>query len=327
MKKPRVFVTRHIPESKLAQLQASCEVGLWDEKQPPPREIILDRVKGKQGIFSLLTDTIDAQVMDAAGADLKVISNCAVGYDNIDVFEATSRRIPVGNTPDVLTDTTADFAFALMMAAGRRIVEGDRFARAGKWKTWGLTTLLGVDISGSTLGIIGFGRIGRRVAKRARGFDMRVLYYDPLCEDDPYAAEIGLHCVNYETLLRESDFISLHTPLNDETYHMINTETLSKMKPTAILINTARGPVVDSEALYQALKSGVIQAAALDVTDPEPIPADHPLLSLDNIVITPHIASASFDTRNKMVQMAIDNLLAGLRGERLPNCVNPSIYD
>ena len=191
----------------------------------------------------------------------------------------------------------------------------------------GLTTLLGQDISGATLGIIGFGRIGRRVAKRGRGFDMRVLYYDPLCQDDPYAGEIGAHCVDWDTLLRESDFISLHTPLNNETYHMIRAETLAKMKPNAILINTARGAVVDPDALYLALKNGVIRAAALDVTDPEPISPEHPLLELDNLIITPHIASATVDTRNKMVQMAIDNLLAGLRGERLPNCVNPSVYD
>jgi glyoxylate reductase len=327
MVKPEVFVARHIPEAKLAVLQEHCEVDLWDEKLPPPQETLLQRVKGKDGILSLLTDTIDAEVMDVAGKQLKVISNCAVGYDNIDVPEATARGIPVGNTPEVLTDSTADFAFGLLMAAGRRIVEGDQFVRAGSWKTWGLTTLLGEDICCTALGIIGFGRIGRRVAKRGRGFDMRVMYYDPLCEDDPYAAEIGAECVDFETLLRESDFISLHTPLTDETYHMINADTLSKVKPNAILINTARGAVVDPEALYQALKNGVIHAAALDVTDPEPLPPDHPLLSLDNLIVTPHIASATVETRNKMVQMAIDNLLAGLNGERLPNCVNPEVYE
>jgi len=326
MKKPMVFVARHIPPAKLALLQENCDVDLWDEELPPPRDVLLARSAGKDGILSLLTDMIDAEVMDAAGSGLKVISNCAVGYDNIDVGEATARSLPVGNTPGVLTDSTADFAFGLLMAAGRRIVEGDQYVRAGSWKTWGLTTLLGEDISGATLGIIGFGRIGRRVAKRGRGFDMRVLYYDPLCQDDPYAMQIGAECVDYETLLRESDFITLHMALNDETYHMINAETLSKMKPDAILVNTARGAVVDQEALYHALKNRVIRAAAVDVTDPEPLPPDHPLLSLDNLIITPHIASATVKTRNNMVQIAIDNLLAGLSGEKLPHCINPEVY-
>lgn len=326
MKKPMVFVARHIPPTKLALLQEKCDVDLWDEELPPPHDVLLARSAGKDGILSLLTDMIDAEVMDAAGSGLKVISNCAVGYDNIDVGEATARSLPVGNTPGVLTDSTADFAFGLLMAAGRRIVEGDQYVRAGSWKTWGLTTLLGEDISGATLGIIGFGRIGRRVARRGRGFDMRVLYYDPLCQDDPYAMQIGAECVDYETLLRESDFITLHMALNDETYHMINAETLSKMKPDSILVNTARGAVVDQEALYHALKNRVIRAAAVDVTDPEPLPPDHPLLSLDNLIITPHIASATVKTRNNMVQIAIDNLLAGLSGEKLPHCINPEVY-
>lgn len=326
MKKPMVFVARHIPPTKLALLQEKCDVDLWDEELPPPHDVLLARSAGKDGILSLLTDMIDAEVMDAAGSGLKVISNCAVGYDNIDVGEATARSLPVGNTPGVLTDSTADFAFGLLMAAGRRIVEGDQYVRAGSWKTWGLTTLLGEDISGATLGIIGFGRIGRRVARRGRGFDMRVLYYDPLCQDDPYAMQIGAECVDYETLLRESDFITLHMALNDETYHMINAETLSKMKPDSILVNTARGAVVDQEALYHALKNRVIRAAAVDVTDPEPLPPDHPLLSLDNLIITPHIASATVKTRNNMVQIAIDNLLAGLNGEKLPHCINPEVY-
>jgi glyoxylate reductase len=326
MKKPVVFVARHIPPTKLALLQENCDVDLWDEELPPPHDVLLARSAGKDGILSLLTDMIDAEVMDAAGSELKVISNCAVGYDNIDVGEATARSLPVGNTPGVLTDSTADFAFGLLMAAGRRIVEGEQYVRAGSWKTWGLTTLLGEDISGATLGIIGFGRIGRRVAKRGRGFDMRVLYYDPLCQDDPYAMQIGAECVDYETLLRESDFITLHMALNDETYHMINAETLSKMKPDAILVNTARGAVVDQEALYHALKNRVIRAAAVDVTDPEPLPLDHPLLRLDNLIVTPHIASATVKTRYKMVQIAIDNLLAGLSGAKLPHCINPEVY-
>jgi len=274
----------------------------------------------------LLTDSIDAVVMDRAGPGLKVISNCAVGFDNIDVAEATRRGIPVGNTPGVLTETTADFAFALLMAAARRIPEGERFVRAGKWRTWGLTQLLGQDIHGATLGIIGFGRIGQAVARRARGFDMRVLYYDPFHADDFQTTEMGVQRVDLDILLRQSDFISLHVPLNEHTYHMIEAEALAKMKPTAILINTARGPVVDPQALYQALKSGQIAAAALDVTEPEPLPPEHPLLSLENLIVTPHIASASVETRSKMIQMALENLRAGLQGQRLPNCVNPQVY-
>jgi glyoxylate reductase len=324
--KPNVFITRHIPAEKLDIALRFCQVDLWDEELPPPPEVLLEHIRGKDAILCLLTDRIDAHVMEASGAQLKVISNCAVGYDNIDVAEATRRGIPVGNTPGVLTDTTADFAFALLMAAARRVVEGDRFTRMGKWKTWGLTQHLGQDLTGATLGIIGFGRIGKGLAKRARGFDMRILYYDPLNKDDPYAAEVGAQAVEMDTLLSQADFISVHSPLNQETYHLINASAFSRMKPSAILINTARGGVVDPQALYHALKDGAIFAAALDVTEPEPIPLDDPLLTLENLIITPHIASASVETRGKMVQMALDNLFAGLRGERLPNCVNPDVY-
>lgn len=326
MNQPNVFITRHIPVEKLALARQFCQVDLWDEEMPPPPEVLLDHIRGKDAIFCLLTDRIDAQVMEAAGPQLKVISNCAVGYDNIDVAEATRRGIPVGNTPGVLTDTTADFAFALLMAAARRVVEGDRFTRLGKWKTWGLTQHLGQDLTGATLGIIGFGRIGKGMAKRARGFDMRILFHDPPNKDDPYAAEVGAQSVDMDTLLREADFISVHSPLNQETYHLIDAQAFARMKPSAILINTARGGVVDPQALFRALKEGAIFAAALDVTEPEPIPLDDPLLSLENLIITPHIASASIVTRGRMVQMALDNLFAGLRGERLPNCVNPDVY-
>jgi glyoxylate reductase len=326
MKIPHIFITRRIPTDKLAQLSQYCQVDLWDEELPPPPQALLEHARGVEAILCLLTDRIDAEVMDAAGPQLKVISNCAVGYDNILVAEATRRGIPVGNTPGVLTDTTADFAFALLMAAARRVVEGDAFTRAGKWKTWGLTQLLGQDVTGATLGIIGFGRIGRGMAKRAQGFSMRVLYFDPAIQDDPYVAEFGAQRADLDSLLRQADFVSVHTPLSEATYHLIGTEALAKMKPTAILINTARGPIVDPEALYRALKDGVICYAALDVTEPEPIPMDHPLLTLPNIIIAPHIASASVKTRGKMIQMSIDNLLAGLRGERLPNCVNPEVY-
>jgi len=326
MNQPQIFITRRIPSEKLAMARQLGQVDLWDDDLPLPRQALLEHIRGKDGILCLLTERIDAQVMEAAGPDLKVISNCAVGYDNIDVAEASRRGIPVGNTPGVLTDTTADFAFALLMSAARRIVEGDRFTRLGRWKTWGLTQLLGQDISGATLGIVGFGRIGKGMAKRAGGFGMRLLFYDPLNQDDPYAAAVGAQAVDFDTLLAQSDFITVHTPFNQETYHLIGEAAFAKMKPNAILINTARGAVVDPQALYHALKDGVILGAALDVTEPEPIPPDDPLLTLENLIITPHIASASVETRGRMVEMALDNLRAGLRGERLPNCVNPEVY-
>lgn len=325
MSKPKVFVTRSIPEKGLAVVREFCDADIWPEELPPPREVALERVKGVDGILSLLTTKMDAAVMDAAGPQLKVISNYAVGFDNIDIPEATKRGIPVGNTPGVLTDTTADFAFALLMAAARRVVEGDKYSRAGKWQTWGPKLLLGVDIHKATLGLVGYGRIGKAMAKRASGFDMKVLYYDPSTKEDPSDKTLNAGYADLETVLRESDFVSIHTPLTDDTYHLINADALTKMKSTATLINTARGPVVDNQALYHALKNGDIAYAALDVTEPEPIPTDSPLLALDNIIIAPHIASASRATRDKMAQMAADNLLAGLKGEPLPTCVNPEV--
>lgn len=326
MAKFRIFVTRRIPQDGMVKLEQVCEVDLWDSELPPGRAELLEHLRGKEAILSLLTDTIDGQAMDAAGPGLKVISNCAVGVDNVDLQEATRRGIPVGHTPGVLTDTTADFAFALLLAAGRRIVEADQFTRTGQWKTWGLTQLLGQDLSGATLGIIGFGRIGKGVAKRALGFDMTVLFYDPSTEEDEFSRRVNARKVDLDTLLREADFISVHTPLNERTHHLIDRQALSKMKPSAVLVNTARGPVVDSTALYEALKSGMIRFAALDVTEPEPIPQDDPLLELDNLIITPHIASASVETRGRMVRMAVENLLAGLQGKKLPHCANPDVY-
>ena len=323
MAKPKVFVTRVILDKGLDLVKDFCEVDLWTDELPPAREIVLERVKGVEGILSLLTDKMDAVVMDAAGPGLKVISNYAVGYDNVDVSAATERGIPVGNTPGVLTDATADLAFTLILSAARRIVEGMDYVRAGRWKTWGPSLLLGSDLVGANLGIIGYGRIGRTVAKRAAGFDMNVLYYDPTIP-----ADSGLPGtqVDLDTLLRESDFITVHVPLIPETHHMINRAAFEKMKPTAVVVNTARGPVVDPQALYEALKSGQIFAAGLDVTEPEPIPADSPLLTLNNLIIVPHIASASRQTREMMALMAAQNLIAGLKGEKLPNCVNPQVY-
>ena len=281
-------------------------------------------MRGADGLLCLLTDRVDGEVMDAAGPGLKVISNHAVGFDNIDVAAATARGIPVGNTPGILTDATADMAFALMMAAGRRVVEAEKFLRAGKWKTWSPSLLLGVDFAGATLGIVGFGRIGQAVAKRATGFDIRVLYYDPSASD----SFPGLNAVStdLDTLLRESDFVSVHVPLTPETRSMVDADFLSKMRSNAVLVNTSRGAVLDQTALYQTLKESRIFAAALDVTDPEPLPLDSPLLELDNCIIVPHIASASVQSRDRMALLAAKNLIAGVNGERLPHCVNPEVY-
>jgi len=323
--KPIVYVTRRIPDQGLALVLEHCQAEVWPEETPPPRHVLLEKVRACDGLLSLLTDKVDAELMDAAPR-LRVISNMAVGFDNIDVPAATERGILVGNTPEVLTDTTADFAFALLMAAARRIGEAIDYVRAGKWKTWGPMLLMGHDIYGATLGLIGLGRIGSGVARRAQGFNMRVLYYDVVRRQD-LEQQLNITYADIDTLLAESDFVSLHTPLTPETRHIINADALRKMKPTAVLVNTARGPLVDSQALYAALRDGVIGYAALDVTDPEPIPLDHPLLTLPNCLIVPHIASASVATRGKMAELAARNLIAGLKGELLPTHLNPAALE
>ena len=322
MAKPSVYVTRQVPQAGIDMLRDVCEVAVWEGELPVPREILMEKVSDTDGLYCLLTERIDAELLDAAPR-LRVVSNMAVGYNNIDVEACTARGIPVGNTPGVLTGTTADCAFALLMAAARRIVEGADYVRAGKWKTWGPMLLMGSDVHGATLGIVGFGRIGQAVARRAQGFAMRVLYHDTyVTEADP---ALGATQVDLDTLLAESDFVSLHVPLTEETYHLIGRDELRQCKPTAVLVNTSRGEVVDPDALYQALHEGQIAYAALDVTEPEPLPADHRLLTLPNCIVVPHIASASVATRTKMAVMAAENLLAGLKGERLPNCVNPEV--
>ncbi len=316
-------MTRRLLEPGLSMITDACRAEVWDDLLPPPQAEILRRVRGVDGLLCLLTDRIDSGVLNAAGPGLKVISNCAVGVDNVDVDEATRLGIPVGNTPGVLTEATADHTFALLMAAGRRILEGSQQVHSGGWKTWSLDGLLGVDIAGATLGIIGFGRIGQAVARRASGFGMRVLYTDPASHsDDGMAAQK----VTLETLLGEADFVSLHCPLTPETSNLINRRSLALMKPTAVLVNTSRGAVIDQQALYEALEEKRIFAAALDVSDPEPMPDDDPLLSLQNCLVTPHIASASRSTRMAMSSMAAENLIAGLKGLPLPNCVNPQVY-
>lgn len=323
MTKPRVFVTRRIPEAGLNLLQESCDVRVWEDELPPPREALLREAADAEGLLCLLSDRVDAALMDAA-PQLKVISNFAVGFDNIDITAATQRGLPVGHTPGVLTETTADLAFALLMAAARRIVEAVHYVQEGRWKTWGPMLMLGQDVHGATLGIIGLGRIGQAVARRGRGFDMRVIYHGGSNEEA--ARAIGAERRPLDDLLAEADFISLHVPLTPETHHLIDARAFERMKPTAVLVNTARGGVVDSKALYHALKSGQIAYAALDVTDPEPIPPDDPLLTLENCLIVPHIGSATHATRSRIALIAAQNVLAGLRGERLPHCVNPEVY-
>ena len=326
MAKPKIYVTRQIFDEAVDRLKQATEMKYWDSDMPPSRETLLREVQGIDGLFCLLTEKIDAEVFDAA-PNLRVVSNMAVGFDNIDIAEATKRGIPVGNTPGVLTETTADFAFALLMAAGRRVSEGDRYTRAGKWKTWGPKVLLGQDIHGSTLGIIGFGRIGIEMAKRARGFGMKLAYYDIFRNEAAEKEYDATYCTDLKDMLGQSDFVSVHVNLTPETRHLINSDTLGAMKSTAVLVNTSRGPVVDQTALYHALKDGTIAAAGLDVTEVEPISMDDPLLTLENVIVAPHIASGSVVTRTKMSLMAVDNLMAGLNGEPLPNTPNPEARD
>jgi glyoxylate reductase len=321
--RPRVFVARRIPAAGLDPIAASCDLDLWEDELPPPRDELLRRVAGCAGILTLLTDRVDDDLLDAAGPGLKVVSNYAVGYDNIDVPACTRRGIAVGNTPGALTETTADLAWALMLAAARRVGEGDRYVRAGRWKTWGPLLFLGSDVHGSTLGIVGLGRIGQAVARRAAGFGMTILYSSRSRVDETIEKELAATYVSLPELLERSDIVSLHVSLAPDTRGLIDAAALARMKPTAVLVNTARGPVVDPVALAAALRDGVIAAAALDVTDPEPIPADDPLLALDNCLVLPHIASATGATRGRMAEMAAANLLAGVRGERLPTPVVP----
>jgi glyoxylate reductase len=288
-------------------------VDVWPHERPPTREELIERAEAAEGLLCLLTDPIDADLLGALPR-LRGISNYAVGWDNVDVEAATERGIPVGHTPDVLTGATADLAFGLMLVVARRIVEGDVLVQEGGWRTWSPDALLGTDVHGATLGIVGYGRIGRAVADRAEGFGMSVLHH---------ARRGG---IELEDLLARSDFVSLHLPLSADTARRIDEDTLRLMKPSAILINTARGALVDSEALAQALRKGEIAGAGLDVTDPEPLPAEHPLARAPNTVITPHIGSASRQAREAMATLAVENLIAGLAGRPMPHCANPEVY-
>lgn len=324
--KPKVFVTRVIPDAGLSLIKQSCDAEVWTDPLPPPYAVIRQKIAGCEGLVSLLTDKVDAALLDAAPR-LKVVSNFAVGFNNIDVKAATERGIAVGNTPGVLTDATADMAFCLLIGAARRLVEGHQYTLAGKWKTWEPLGHLGQDLAGRTLGIVGMGRIGYAMAKRCHaGWDMKVLYHDTY-KSDKAEKDLGATQVDFDTLLRESDFVSVHTDLNEQTRGMFSTEQFKKMKRTAVLINSARGPLVDQKALAEALKAGTIFAAGLDVTDPEPPSMDDPLLKLPNVVIAPHIASATVGTRNAMAEICANNLSAGLKGEKLPAWVNPEVAD
>jgi len=313
---PRVFVSRQLPEMGLRRLQQSTDCNVWPGDLPPPRTELLARVQGCNGIVSLLSDTIDAEVFDAAGPGLQVVSNFAVGVNNIDLAEAARRGIAVGNTPDVLTDATADIAVALLLAAARHVQPAADSVRRGGWKTWDPTGWLGCDVLGRTLGIVGMGRIGAAVAKRmAGGWNMQVLYTsrsEKRLDDLPSARRVSL-----DELLQTSDFVSLHTDLSPETRGLINRQRLAMMKPTAVLVNTSRGGVIDQDSLVEALIAGRPMAAGLDVTDPEPLSPDHPLVGLPNCIILPHIGSATIASRNAMAEICVDNLLAGLSGKPL----------
>jgi glyoxylate reductase len=324
MPKPKVYVTRELSERGLKIIKENFDAEVWPEYAPPPKKVIIEKAKNVDALATLLSDKIDAEVFEAA-PNLKIVAQMAVGFDNIDVQEATKRSIYVTNTPEVLTETTADFAWALLMTVARRVVEADKYVRTGQWKVgWHPSMMLGRDVYGATIGIVGAGRIGYALAKRAKGFDMKILYYDVIPRPE-MEKELGAKPVNLDELLKESDFVSIHVSLMKETQHLINAEKLRLMKRTAYLINNARGPIVDEKALYRALKEGRIAGAGLDVFEQEPTPVDNPLLKLDNVVVAPHISSASQETRSRMAEIAAENLVAFFEGRKPPNLVNPDV--
>ncbi len=324
MSKPKVFVTRLIPEAGLIRIREQCEAEIWTEPLPPSPEVLRRKIADCEGLLSLLTERIDGPLLDAAPR-LKVVSNYAVGFNNIDVPAATQRGVCVGNTPGVLTDATADMAFALLITAARRIPDSRDYALAGKWKTWEPLGFIGQDLVGRTVGVVGMGRIGTAFARRCHGgWGMRILYYD-LHANAQAEKELGAVKVDLPTLLAESDFVSVHANLDDTTRAMFNRAAFQQMKRTAVFINTARGPLVVEQDLVEALQTGLIFAAGLDVTDPEPPAVDNPLLRAPNCVVAPHIASATVSSRNGMAEIAADNLLAGLAGQPLRAWVNPEV--
>lgn len=323
--KPKIFLTRELPPDSMAMLRAQSVLTMNNDDRCLEKDEIIAGVREVDGLLCLLTDTIDDEIL-AANPNLKVVANFAVGFNNIDVAAATKRRIPVTNTPGVLTETTADMAFALLMAAARRVAEGDRFVRTRAWQGWGPLQFLGADVTAATLGLVGLGRIGRAMISRAKGFDMRVIYWNRTRLSPDEEASLGITYCEMDGLLQESDFVSLHVALNDETRHLIGPQQLSLMKSTACIVNTARGPVIDEKALVEALQGGTIAAAGLDVYEQEP-QLEPELYDLPNAVIVPHLGSATIGTRTKMGNMAAENCLAACRGERPPNLVNPEIFD
>lgn len=324
--RPRVFVTRQCFPEAIDVLKNAAEVEVWPDEEPPTAAELQSSIESVDGVMTNIMDHMDAPTLQAA-RQLKVIGQLGVGVDNIDVAEATRRGVLVGNTPGVLAQATADTGFALLMSAARRIGESERWLREGNWKIqYHPMHWLGADIHGATLGIVGMGQIGFEMAKRALGFDMKVIYYSRTRKPD-LESRHGLEYVEPQTLLRTADFVSLHIPLTPETRHYISERELGMMKPTAILLNLARGPIVDAKALYTALRDGRIRAAALDVTDPEPISPDDPLLTLSNLVITPHIGSASTNARRETCLLAARNIVAGIEGRRLEQCANPELYE
>jgi len=322
--KPKVYVTRDMPERGLRIIKEKFDAEIWPEYAPPPKKVIIEKAAKVDALATLLSDKIDAEVFDAA-PNLKIVAQMAVGFDNIDLAEATKRGIYVTNTPGVLTETTADFAWTLLMAVARRVVEGDKYVRTGQWKVgWHPMMLQGRDIYGATLGIVGLGRIGCAIAKRAKGFDMKVLYNDVIRRPD-FEKEYGIEFVDADYLFKNADFITVNVPLMKETHHLVNEKKLRMMKKTAYIINNARGPVVDEKALYKALKEDWIAGAGLDVFEQEPTSMDNPLLKLDNVVVAPHISSASYETRSKMAEMTAENLVAFFEGKSPPNLVNADV--
>ena len=321
--RPKVLVTRKVFDDTLTLLSKYFDVESNQRDVPLSPTQLVKRLQGKPGVITLLTDNIDERVLTQS-PELKIVCNLAVGFNNIDLKACTRRGIMVTNTPGVLDDTTADFTWCLLLATSRRVVEADKFLRAGKWKGWVFTYFMGHDVHRKTLGIMGLGRIGKGVARRAKGFDMRVIYHDPSRVDEATERELGVMYVDKRTLLRESDFVSLHVPLLPETTHYISHSEFALMKRTAILINASRGPVVDEKALIKALREGKIAGAGLDVYEKEP-KVERGLIGLKNVVLSPHIASSSYETRIKMATMAAQNCIAGLTGQRPPNLLNPEV--
>ena len=327
MAKPRIYITRPLPTPAMRLLDGVVEYRMWDrEDEPVPRETLLREIVDVDGLICMITERIDAEVIDRLHK-CRVIAQVAVGYDNIDVAAATRRGIVVTNTPGVLTETTADMAWAILLSTARRVVEGDKFTRSGRWKTWELMGLTGQDMYGATLGILGLGRIGSAIARRARGFAMRVLYHSRKRVDEALEKELGVRYLSLDDLLRQSDFVVISAALTPETRHLIAERELGLMKPSAVLVNISRGPIVDQRALYRALVDRKIWAAGLDVFEVEPVPMDEPLLKLDNVVVPPHLGSATISTRTKMATLAAENCVAGVGGKVPPNVVNPEALE